>query len=294
MLVSMKTVLDKAKREGYGVAAPNVFNMETVRSAFEAARELKAPVIIDGAEVHGIESIAAITRYYSSLYPEVVAALNLDHGRTFDVAIKAIRSGFTSVMVDRSTLTFDENVAQVKEIVRIAHIVGVSVEAELGHVGQGYEYESTRNAGLTNPDEAVEFVKQTGIDMLAVAVGTSHGTYKGTPYLDFKLLEKLASIIDVPLVLHGGSGTGDENLRKAVEKGIQKVNLFTDLSNAGMDTLKFFINNDGASLEDISFETGKVEKKKVDIFNTFEAGAKGYKQKLMHYMRLFGSEGKAI
>lgn len=292
MLVSMKTILDKAKEQNYGVAAPNVFNMETIKMAFEAARELKSPIIIDVAEVHGVESCAAITKYYASLYPDVTAALNLDHGRSFEVAVRAIRHGFTSVMVDRSSLPFEENVAQVKEIVKIAHTVGVSVEAELGHVGQGYEYEQTRDAGLTKPDEAQEFVKQTGLDMLAVAIGTSHGTYKGTPHLDFDLLKKIIELVDVPLVLHGGSGTGDENLKKAVQMGIQKVNLFTDLSNAALDSMNYFLENDGNLDKTLNFESGKVEKIDIDMFNAYRVGAKGYKQKLMHYMRLFGSEGK--
>ncbi len=292
MLVSMKTILDKAKEQNYGVAAPNVFNMETIKMAFEAARELKSPIIIDVAEVHGVESCAAITKYYAGLYPDVTVALNLDHGRSFEVAVKAIRHGFTSVMVDRSSLPFEENVAQVKEIVKIAHTVGVSVEAELGHVGQGYEYEQTRDAGLTKPDEAQEFVKQTGLDMLAVAIGTSHGTYKGTPHLDFDLLKKIIELVDVPLVLHGGSGTGDENLKKAVQMGIQKVNLFTDLSNAALESMNYFLQNDGNLDKTLNFESGKVEKIDVDMFNAYRVGAEGYKQKLMHYMRLFGSEGK--
>ena len=136
-------------------------------------------------------------------------------------------------MVDRSTLSFEDNVAQVADVVRIAHAVGVSVEAELGHVGQGVEYEATRDAGLTHPEEAAEFVERTGVDCLAVAVGTSHGVYKGTPHLEFDLLSTLASDLEIPLVLHGGSGTGDENLRRAVKTGIQKVNLYTDLGEAG-------------------------------------------------------------
>lgn len=293
MLVSMKTILDKAKEGGYGVAAPNAFNMETVRVCFEAARELKAPIIIDGAENHGIESIAALTKYYSGLFPDVEVALNLDHGSTFEAAIRAIRTGYTSVMVDRSQLPFEENVARTKEIVRIAHAIGVSVEAELGHVGQGSEYEQTRDAGLTKPEEAVEFVKQTGVDMLAVAIGTSHGTYKGTPHLDFDLLKELTESVDVPLVLHGGSGTGDDNLKKAVEMGIQKVNLFTDLSNAGLESTMDFIENGGAlNRTMVNFENGKVEKMKVTMLNAYMIGSEGYKKKLMYYMRLFGSEGK--
>jgi len=291
MLVSMKKLLDDAKAGGYGVAAPNVFNLETVRACFEAADELKAPIIIDGAESMGLENIAFITKHYAGLYPQVEAALNLDHGRNFPAAIRAIRCGYTSVMVDRSTLPFEENIKEVREIVKICHAIDVSVEAELGHVGMGEEYETTRNAGLTKPEQAAEFVERTGIDMLAVAIGTSHGTYKGTPYLDFPLLEEIKKVVSIPLVLHGGSGTGDENLQKAVRMGIQKVNLFTDLSNAGLAATGEVVHN-GNRIETVSFETGEKTSSPVDLRVLTNIGADGYKAKLKHYMKLFGSEGR--
>ncbi len=225
MLVPMVNILNDAKRGRYGVVAPNVLNMETIQVTFEAAKELRAPIITNYAGAEHIEIISEITRFYAQKYPEVVVALNFDHGFKYEDIIRAIRAGFTSVMIDRSTLPYEENVAEVKEIVKIAHAVGVSVEAELGHVGMGYEYEETRDLGLTEPEEAVRYIKETNVDCLAVAIGTSHGTYKGTPHLDFELLEELNSLIDIPLVLHGGSGTGDKNLRRAVKTGIQKVNL---------------------------------------------------------------------
>lgn len=276
MLVSMKSILDKAKKEGYGVAAPNVFSSETVKAVFEASSELKIPVILDCVESHGIETVGALTHFYANKYPEAVVALNLDHGETFEACMKAIRAGFTSVMVDKSTLPYEENVAQVKEIVRIAHISGVSVEAELGHVGKGFEYENTRDSGLTNPKEAVTFVKETGIDCLAVAVGTSHGTYKGVPHIDFELLENISKMVDVPLVLHGGSGTGDENLKKAVEMGIQKINLYTDLSNAGLQALREYLAEGDSHF---MCQSGGV-------------AAESYKQALKRYMYLFNDTGR--
>ena len=292
MLVTMEKILTRAKKYKYGVAAPNVFNIETVQSAFDAARELKAPIILDCAGMHGVEIIGDISRFYERKYPEVVVALNLDHGGKYEEIIQAIRSGFTSVMIDRSTLPYKENVVEVKEIVKIAHAAGVSVEAELGHVGQGFEYEETRDSGLTRPDEAASYVKETGVDCLAVAIGTSHGTYKGTPYLDFGLLKELSKVVNVPLVLHGGSGTGDENLRKAVEIGIQKVNLFTDLSVAGVKNLANYVNRDISKIQNIK-ELGEFGIKSINLPEAFQEGAKGYKNALMHYMRLFGSEGQA-
>ena len=212
--------------------APNVFDKESVEAAFNAAEELDSPVILDVGYAMGIEETGMIAKYYGTKHPRIPWALNLEHGGPFEHVILAIRSGYSSVMVDRSTLSFEDNVAQVADVVRIAHAVGISVEAELGHVGQGVEYEQTRDAGLTHPEEAVSFVEETGVDCLAVAVGTSHGAYKGTPHLEFELLETIAKSVDVPLVLHGGSGTGDDLIAKAIKCGIQKVNLWTDLSQA--------------------------------------------------------------
>ena len=194
-------------------------------------------------------------------------------------------------MVDRSELPFEENVREVTEIVKIAHALNVSVEAELGHVGQGCEYEQTREAGLTNKDEAVEYVRRTGADCLAVSVGTSHGPYKGTPKLDFELLAALDKLVEIPLVLHGGSGTGDENLAKAVQTGIQKVNLCTDLSTAGLEAMKAYLGVDYDSMAKKN-ELGEFGNPSANMWDGDIAAAAGYKQKLMHYMKLFGSAGR--
>lgn len=291
MLIHMGQLLQDAKKRGYGVAAPNVWSLNTARAAFEAAKELKAPVILDAAGVHKIEETADAVKFYEKKFPEVVAALNLDHGGSFEEIVAAIRLGFSSVMVDRSTLSFEENVREVSEIVKIAHAVGVSVEAELGHVGQGFEYEATRDAGLTRKEEAVEFVQKTGVDALAVSVGTSHGTYKGTPKLEFGLLKELSDMVEVPLVLHGGSGTGDDNLKKAVETGIQKVNLCTDLSNAGLEAMKEYLAVDYDSIKKDG-ALGEFGNPDANMFDMSNAMADGYKEKLKHYMRLFGAEGR--
>lgn len=284
MMKSMKELLQKAKQEGYGIAAPNVWNWESVRSVFEAADELKAPVIIDVAAPHGIEECAHMVHFYESKYPEVVFALNLDHGGPYEDCIRALRAGYSSIMVDRSTLSFDQNVKEVKEIVKVAHAVGVSVEAELGHVGQGFEYQSTRDAGLTHKDEAITFMEQTGADCLAVSIGTSHGAYKGEPKLDFDLLKELHEIIKEPLVLHGGSGTGNDNLQKAVCIGIQKVNLATDLSNASLDKM--------CEILGMQYEHMVKSGPWCEVLMRHMADA--YKEALMQYMQLFGSVGKAV
>ena len=273
MLTDMGTILRQAKKEGYGVAAPNAWSLNTVKSIFEAASELKAPVIIDGAGIHQIEEISDAVHFYEKKFPEVTAALNLDHGGPFEEIIQAIRCGYTSVMVDRSTLTFEENVREVAEIVKIAHAVGVSVEAELGHVGQGFEYEQTRDSGLTRKEEAIDFVKQTNVDALAVSVGTSHGTYHGTPKLEFELLADLHQMVEVPLVLHGGSANPDSEIAEAVKRGVNKINISSDIKDAFYQQLRKTLGNDPVIREpfDLYLESidamKEVVNQKIDLFN---------------------------
>ena len=274
MLVSMKEILVRARAEGYGVTAPYVNNEDTARAAVEAAVENKAPMILDIGYAANQDIV-----YFGRMCEDfakaanVPIAINLDHGAKYEHAIWAIRAGFTSIMVDRSTLPYEENIAEVAELVKIAHAVDVSVEAELGHVGQGVQYDIDRDAGLTNPDQAKDYVEKTGIDCLAVAIGTAHGQYTGTPHLDFPLLHKIFNTVDVPLVLHGGSGTGDENLAKSTREGISKVNLATDLYMAGAKSW-----ND----EDC-----------VHAGPGYKLIKAGYKAMLIHYMELFNQCGKA-
>ncbi len=280
MLISMKKLLDIAKERKFAVPAPTVWSNDTIEAAYQVGRELDTPLILmvwdDGPE--WITKIGNLVKYYDTLYPDVIAALLLDHGQSFDSAMAAIKCGYTTVMADYSSKPLEENIASVKRIVDAAHAVNVAVEAELGHVGDAFEYEETRDAGLTDPDEAQEYVRRTGCDMLAVAVGTSHGTYKGEPKLEFGLLEKLNSLLDIPLVLHGGSGTGEENLAKAVEIGIQKVNLCTDL----------FIGYEKAVRE-----ADQKLKPYEDYLALLFAGPEGYKEVLRGYVHLFKAEGKA-
>ncbi|MFD1415358.1 class II fructose-bisphosphate aldolase [Oceanobacillus jeddahense] len=165
-----------SKQRNYGVAAPYIFNLETVPAAFKAARLLKSPIILDFVGIHSIEKVCEIARFYERKYLEVMVVLNLDHDKTYEQAIREICASYTSLMVDLSTLPFQENVLEVREIVKIAYSVGVSVEAELWPRGVGHEYSKTRDSGLTNPKKAIEYVKQTNVHCLAVAVGTCHGT----------------------------------------------------------------------------------------------------------------------
>lgn len=277
MLVSMKSILDKAKEGGYGVAAPNVVDEFTVVACLQSAEELKSPIILDFGEKAGdifTFGKIALPLCHACTVP---VAINLDHGGNFEIAMKAIRAGFTSVMVDRSMLPYDENVEQVKEITRIAHISGVSVEAELGQLIARDSNTNDDNLALTDPQQAKQYVEETGIDCLAVAIGTAHGMYKGTPFLDFDRLAKIRSIVSVPLVLHGGSFSGDENLSKAVRTGICKINIAADIFAHGMKELKKYIDED---------PNGKLEK-------AMAAAAAGYKSQLKHYMGLFYCANKA-
>lgn len=288
MIIPMHILLEDAKKNGYAVAAPNVFNRETIEAAFMAGKELKSPVILDVHPVHGIYECAEIVRFYEKRYPEVAAALNLDHGSEYEVVVNAIHAGFSSVMIDRSTCPYRQNVDEVKEIAKIAHAVGISVEAELGHVGQGNEYEETRDSGLTRLEEALPFIEETDADCLAVAVGTSHGVYKGEPKIDFELLKVLAEQIPVPLVLHGGSGTGDDNLQKSIRHGISKINLNTDLNESGIAAIKEACDKDFTRI--VKGKTDdEMKTARMNLQMVFAEGAKGWKEKLEYYMKLFGS-----
>jgi fructose-bisphosphate aldolase class II len=271
MLVRMDIILKKASAEGYGVVAPNIVDVESMRACLEVARELRAPVIID-AGVNNAEFIGEAARYYERKFPEVPFAVNLDHGSTFEGAIKCIQAGYTSIMVDRSKEPFEKNVADTAELVKIAHAADVAVEAELGHVGQGINYDVDRDAGLTRVEEAVEYVKLTKVDCLAVAVGTAHGSYVGTPKIDFERLAAIKAAVPVPLVLHGGSGTGDENLKKAIELGISKINIGTDLSVGACKKIKQYF----------------AEEEHPSYWKASRLALEGYKEALARYMKLFG------
>ena len=194
MLVTMKEILLRANKGGYAVAAPNVCSELDARGALEAAEELNAPVILAVAGTAHPDMVF-FGRYLTELCArsKVPAAINLDHGTEYAQAIRAIRAGFTSIMIDRSTLPFEENVREVSELVKVAHSVGVTVEAELGHVGQGQSYDDDRDAGLTDPNQAKEYIERTGVDCLAVAIGTAHGAYKGVP-LGLKIIERCAAV----------------------------------------------------------------------------------------------------
>lgn len=278
MLVTMKEILDRASKENYAVPAPNVCMELDARAMIEAAEDLNAPIILDVAWV-STPDLEFFGKYLTQLCEEaaVPIAVNLDHGAEFSHAIAAIRAGFTSIMVDRSSEPYEDNVREVKELVKVAHALGVSVEAELGHVGQGSQYDIDRDAALTDPSQAKAYVEETGVDCLAVAIGTAHGAYSGTPYLDFDRLIEIKNILgqDFPLVLHGGSGTGDAALEKAAKMGINKINLACDLFKAACVGIE---------------EAGLTGNRYYNVYEVAKQSEKNYIKKML---KLFGAEGKA-
>ena len=276
MYISMIELMKKAREGHYCVPAIAVENEHSVRAAIQAAEEKKSPLIMIALykvnpDIHYFGRIVEDL----AIRAKVPVAMCQDHGGTYAEAMWAIRAGFTDVMVDRSTLPFEENIAQVSEIVKVAHAVGVGVEAELGHVGMANQYETDGPGGFTVPEEAIEFVERTGVDALAVAIGTAHGVYSGVPKLQFDLLAELREKVPVPLVLHGGSGTGDENLKKACQMGICKLNISNDLKRGAIANLN--------------------EKCKdgMGAYAMYPLLYEGYKNVAAHYMTLCGSEGKA-
>jgi len=276
MLVSISEMLGRAKAEGYGIPAISAANEMTLRACIEAAEKAESPVII----LTGYYQTDAVN-YYNRIVEDFAHMASVpvtamwDHSSNFKESMRGIRAGFCSIMVDRSSLPYAENAAQVKEMVRIAHAVDVGVEAELGHVGTGMNYAVDGFSALTVPDEAVRFIKETEADCLAVAIGTAHGVYKGEPILRFDLLKELADKVPVPLVLHGGSGTGDENISKACRMGIAKVNVANELMRACYDALQA----DGMEGN--------------NIYKFWPVMEKGYKAKCAHLFEVCGCAGKA-
>ena len=238
MLVDMNDVLLPARAGGYAVGFFNAVNVEMARAVIGAAEELRAPVMIGTAEVLlPATELRDVADYLIPMAREasVPVCVHFDHGLSFERCMEAVKRGFTSVMYDCSTVGYEENVSKTADMVRIAHALGVTVEAELGHVGdnEGAGMLTDPSAYFTDPSRARDFVGRTGVDSLAVAVGNAHGAYKLPPKLDFDRISAIAEAAGVPLVLHGGSGIPDEGFRRAVSLGICKVNIFTDLDVAG-------------------------------------------------------------
>ena len=244
MYVNMKYILDAASRDGYAVMAVNSVNMEMARAVIEAAEEEHSPIIVQFGcgqmkkLAHPDQMVPMIKAMAEKA--TVPVCLNLDHGPSFEAEVDAIQRGFSNVMIDASSLPYEENVRRTRQIVDLAHAKGISVEAELGHVGQAADGDGKTSDMYTNVEQAKQFVKDTGVDALAVAIGTAHGKYPAgyVPVLDFNRLKELKEALNMPLVLHGGSGSGEENIRKAVANGINKINVCTDAFHAAEVAMK--------------------------------------------------------
>ena len=238
MLVNMKEMLAKAQEEQYGIGFFNAVNVEMARAVIETAEELHAPVIVGTAEV--LLPAMSLERVSEYLIPmakkaSVPVAVHYDHGLTFEKCMEALKLGFSSIMYDCSTASYEENLERVAEMVRICHGMDVTVEGELGHVGDNEGEGKLENPSdyYTDPAVAADFVQKTGVDALAVAVGNAHGDYKFPPRLDFERISSILSAARTPLVLHGGSGLSDDDFKEAVRRGVCKINIFTDLDKAG-------------------------------------------------------------
>ncbi len=234
-LVKMKNLLRRAEEKNIGCGAFSVGNMEMVRGAIRAAEELDTPIILQIAEVRLKNSplhLMGPMMVQAAKEAKVDVAVHLDHGLTFETVDKALELGFTSVMLDASTLPFEENIARVKAVVEKARKYGATVEAELGLVGGSEDGSCDHGIRCTDPDDAVVYARETGIDALAVAIGNAHGNYPVAPTLAFDVLEKIHEKVDIPLVLHGGSGITDKDFQKAISLGIRKVNIATASFNS--------------------------------------------------------------
>lgn len=254
MLVSLKELMEDAEKDGYAVGAFNVSNLESLMAIMQAAEETGRSVILNYAEVHApflsMEQ-AALIMLDAAKKAKVPVCVHLDHGSSMESCIQAIRLGFTSVMLDASAEDYETNVRETKEIVRLAHSVGVTVEAELGHIfssdmglaespkeAETLESFDSAEDVYTDPATAKDFVERTGVDVLAIAFGTTHGIYTKKPKLDLERITKIKEAIDIPFVMHGGSGLSKEEFQTAIRNGIRKINYYTYMTLAGGRAVK--------------------------------------------------------
>lgn len=282
-LVPLSSLLVQAADGRYAIGAFNCNNMEIVQAIITAAGKERAPVVLQASQgaikYAGLDFISAMAKLAAG-QTDVPVVLHLDHGTSFEQCMQCIRAGFTSVMIDGSKLPLAENIALTRKVVEVARAVGVSVEAELGKIG-GTEDDITvseREALFTDPEEAMVFVRETGVDALAVAIGTAHGQYKGVPELDFVRLEKISSLVKIPLVLHGSSGVPDADVQRAISLGVCKVNIDTNIREA-------FVAAARRVLEENPRE---IDPRKM-LGPAREAAAEVIRDKI----RVFGSSGKA-
>lgn len=282
-LTGVVEMLKNAEAGGYAVGAFNCNNMEIVQAIVAAAEAENSPVIMQASQgaikYAGLEYIVAMAKLAAER-THVPVALHLDHGTSYEQAIQCIHAGFSSVMIDGSKLPLAENIKLTRRVLDVARAVGVSVEAELGNIG-GTEDDITvseRDALLTEPREAATFVHETGVDSLAVAIGTAHGQYQGIPELDFPRLQKIKSLVSIPIVLHGSSGVPDDAIRDAIRLGVRKVNIDTNIREAFTQAARKVLDANPKEIDPRKM-LGPAREAAIEI--------------IREKMRVFGSSGKA-
>ena len=278
MLVNLNDVLKKAQNERYAVGLFNTIDTDMLEAAIAAAEEMRSPIIIGTAEVllpYGGLKLIAPSIIKAAKRATVPVVVHYDHGLTFERCMEALKLGFSSIMFDGSAGDSDKNIADTKQIVRIAHSFGTTVEGEIGHVGEAANSDNATSDRYTTVKEAEDFINATGVDALAIAIGTAHGAYKAKPCLDIERLKEIRKKVDTPLVLHGGSGLSDDDFRNTGKEGIAKVNIFTDLCVAGENAMQYSVKNNLSYLE--------TRNKRVEYIKA------AIKEKIV----LFGSKNKA-
>ena len=299
MVVASKELVTRAREEGYAVGAFNAVNMESAQAIFGAAEETRSPFIIQITQTTLAytepEELFAMIRALGEK-TELPLAIHLDHGRGFEVCMRFLRLGVTSLMIDgslqedgKTPRSYEENVAVTRRVVDAAHAIGVTVEAEIGRLGQISGSEAAGDH-LTQPAEAAQFVADTGVDMLAVAIGTTHGLYKGTPYIAHDRLAEIAKRVPVPLVMHGGTGVPDEDVRKGVSRGIGKINIDTQIRVAFYDAVIEQVHQVEENFAQVDASGGV---RKYDIRKVLAPAREAMRRAVMNRMEVFGSAGKA-
>ncbi len=273
MLVNLVEILEIAKQRNTAIGMFNATGFDSLQAIISAAEELNEPVIIAHAEVHNLYndiSMVGPAMLAVAKNAKVPVCVHLDHGTSLDMIYKALRIGFTSIMIDASHLPYEENLALTKQVTKIAHSMGVSVEAELGRLvtGEAGSGEEIKNAKpedfYTRPDEAKAFCEETGVDALAIAFGTAHGFYNSQPKLNFNVIKECAKTTGLPLVMHGGSGVSEEGFKTAIANGIRKINYYSYMSKAGYMAAKEVIESDTTKyLHDVEFAATKAMKEDV-------------------------------
>lgn len=277
MLANLNDVLKDAQKNHYAVGLFNTTDTDMLQAAVEAAEEMRSPIIFGTAEVllpYGELSLIAPSVVAAAKRASVPVVIHYDHGLTFERCMEALKLGFTSIMFDGSAGDYEGNVLKTREIVRIAHAFGATVEGEIGHVGEASQSDEAAENLYTTKEEAVKYLCDTGVDALAVSIGTAHGAYKKKPKLDLLRLREIRAATDTPLVLHGGSGLSDDDFKNAIAGGIAKVNIFTDLCLAGEAGMRQALN------EGRDYLTVRNEK------------VRAIKETVIKKLELFGSTGR--